>query len=480
VYLASFDARALRHESKDRQSRSADLEPISHSVGRFVQHLSIADIPRDVIDKAKLVLLDTLGVALASSTMDFGGMVTRVAQALGGSPESRLIGSRAKVAAANAVLANGTLAHGLDYDDTLEEAIVHTGCCAGMTALAVGEQVGAGGRLVLEAAIAGTEVMCKVGLVAPGKFHARGFHPTALCSTFGAAAAAGKLYGLAPAQWSDAFGLCGSQSSGIIEYLADGTWTKRLHPGWSAHGGVIATLLAREGFRGPATVFEGTHGFFRSFGGADEYRFEKLLELGKQWETPRLAFKSYPCGSISHPYMDCALKLRQKHAPAPEKIVEVVCRTAEGPVHRLWEPLAGKQRPVSSYGAKFSLPYSIAVMLVHGRAGLEEFTDEAIRDPAVLVLAQKVRYELDPTIDYPRHFSGHVKIRLDSGAVLEENQPHPRGGYEDPLAPAEVEDKFRANACLRLPAEKAESVVAAVRRLEELRAISSLTELLIP
>jgi len=456
------------------------VEPYSQAIGRFVHGLSIGDIPPSIQKKAKLVFLDTLGVALASSTMDFGGMVTRVAQALGGSPNSRLIGCANKVAAANAVLANGTLAHGLDYDDTLEEAIVHTGCCAGMTALAVGEEVGADGRSVLEAAVAGTEVMCKIGIVAPGKFHARGFHPTALCSTFGAAAAAGKLYGLELSQWTDAFGLCGSQSSGIIEYLADGTWTKRMHPGWAAHGGVIATLLAREGFRGPGKVFEGTHGFFQSFGGPAEYRFEKLLDLGKIWETPRLTFKSYPCGSISHPYMDCALKLKQKYAAAPEQIVEVVCRTAQGPVPRLWEPLADKQRPASSYGAKFSLPYCIAVMLIRGRAGLEEFTDNAIRDPSVLALAKKVRYELDPSIDYPRHFSGHVQMRLLDGRILEENQPHPRGGLEDPLPPEEIESKFRANAQLRLPPARVDQIMAAVNGLEELPKIASLTELLKP
>jgi len=456
------------------------VEPYSQAIGRFVGGLKLDDVPSAVVEKAKLVFLDTLGVALASSTMDFGAMVTRVAQKLGGAPQSTVIGSKNKVVAANAVIANGTLAHGLDYDDTLEEAIVHTGSCAWMTALAVGEEVNANGRAVLEAAIAGTEVLCKVGLVAPGKFHARGFHPTAICSTFGAAAAAGKLYGLTAPQWGDAFGLCGSQSSGIIEYLADGTWTKRLHPGWSAHGGVIATMLAQEGFRGPGKVFEGTHGFFHAFGGDNDYRFEKLTELGKAWEIPRLTFKSYPCGSISHPYMDCALKLKQKFSPAPEKIAGVVCRTAEGPVHRLWEPLADKQKPVSSYGAKFSLPYSIAVMLVRGRAGLDEFTEEAIRDPIVLGLAKKVRYTLDPTIDYPRHFSGHVKITLDDGTVLEENQPHPRGGLEDPLPPQEIEEKFRANARLALPAEKVERLFATARRLEELSAISALTDLLTP
>jgi 2-methylcitrate dehydratase PrpD len=231
------------------------MEPYSQAIANHIRNLRLERIPQEVVDKAKLIFLDTVGIALASSTMDFGQMLLKVAQKLGGNPESRLIGTPFKVAAANAVLANGTLAHGLDYDDTLEGAIVHTGCCGAITALAVGEEVQASGKNVLEAAIAGIEVLCKVGLVAPGKFHARGFHPTALCSTFGAAAAAGKLYRLQPAQWVDAFGVCGSQSSGIIEYLADGTWTKRFHPAWSAHGGIIATLLAREGFRGPATVF---------------------------------------------------------------------------------------------------------------------------------------------------------------------------------------------------------------------------------
>ena len=169
----------------------------------------------------------------------------------------------------------------------------------------------------------------------------------------------------------------------------------------------------------------------------------------------------------------------QKFSPAPDEIAEVVCRTAEGPVHRLWEPLADKQKPVSSYGAKFSLPFSIAVMLVRGRAGLEEFTDAAIADAAVLKVAAKVRYELDPTIDYPRHFSGHVKVTLANGQVLEENQPHPRGGLEDPLPPAEIDAKFRANARLALPAETGEKIIETVQRIESLKSIAELSELLL-
>ena len=454
------------------------MERYSEAVAAFVHGLALDKIPPEVREKTKLIFLDTLGIALASSTMDFGQMVLNVAGALGGQPRSRLIGTSSKVAAANAVMANGTLAHGLDYDDTLEEAIVHTGCCGVITALAVGEESGVGGKGVLEAAVAGIEVMCKVGLVAPGKFHARAFHPTALCAPFGAAAAAGRLNGLTVPQLMDAFGICGSQSAGIIEYLADGSWTKRLHPGWSSHGGVIAALLAQQGFRGPSSVFEGRQGFFRAFAGDDGHHFERLSELGKIWEIPRITFKSYPCGSISHPYMDCALRLRQSHSVRAEDIEEIVCRTAEGPVPRLWEPLKEKYLPATPYGAKFSLPYSIAVILVRGRAGLEEFAEKAIRDPQVLSLAEKVRYELDPTIDYPRHFSGHVKIRLKNGRILEENQPYPRGGLESPLPPAEIEEKFRANAGLALPKEKIEKIVATIRKLEELPAIGTLADML--
>ncbi|HWP60881.1 MAG TPA: MmgE/PrpD family protein [Candidatus Acidoferrales bacterium] len=454
------------------------MKSYSELLGSFATALQLEGVPPEVREKAKLIFLDTLGVALASSTMDFGLMALEVARSLGGPKASRLIGTRYRVHPANAVLANGTLAHGLDYDDTLEEAIVHTGCCAVTTALAVGEAVGASGRQVLEAAIVATEIMCKVGVVAPGRFHARGFHPTAICATFGAAGAAGRLYKLSVPQMMDAFGICGSQSAGIIEYLADGSWTKRMHPGWSAHGGIIAALLARAGFRGPATVLEGRHGLYRCFGGDGEYQWQRLEELGRAWEIPKIAFKSYPCGSISHPYMDCALRLREKHSVRPGDVEEIVCRTAEGPVPRLWEPIAEKRRPSTSYGAKFSLPYSIACMIARGRAGLQEFSEDAIRDPEILNLAAKVRYELDPAIDYPRHFSGHVKIRMKDGRIFEENQPHPRGGLEDPLPPEEIEGKFRANAALAVSRQRAEQIMTAVRNLEAVPAITDLSRLL--
>jgi 2-methylcitrate dehydratase PrpD len=176
--------------------------------------------------------------------------------------------------------------------------------------------------------------------------------------------------------------------------------------------------------------------------------------------------------------MDCALTLRRKHAIVPGQVEEIVCRTAEGPVHRLWEPLEQKRRPPTSYAAKFSLPFSIAVMLIRGKAGLEEFSEETICDPEILSVASKVRYELDPTIDYPRHFSGHVKIRLADGRILEENQPHPRGGWESPLPREEIEQKFRANARLALAAEKVDRIIDSVQKLEHLSSITALSDLL--
>ena len=437
---------------------------VARRYARFVLGLTGAGIPAPVTAKAAVLMLDTLGSCLASSREDFGRAVLDSAERLGGPPESTLIGTKTKTGAASAALANATLAHGLDFDDTREDAIVHTGCVAVTTALAVGEAVGASGRAVLEATIAGVELMCRVGLAVPGRFHARHFHPTSLTGSFAAAAVAGKLYHLNEDQLVHAFGICGSQAGGIIEYLADGSWTKRLHPGWAAHAGVAAVILARAGFTGPETVFEGAHGFYQAFaGGSEEATVDALLDtLGHQWELEQLTLKPYPCGSIAQPYMDCALRLREKHQIRPQDIASVSCRTAEGPVPRLWEPLAAKHRPANGYAAKFSLPYLLAVMFVKGRASLAEFTDEAVRHPAVLEVAGKVGYELDPTIDYPRQFIGRVAVRLRDGRQLEESQDHPRGGPDSPMSRDEVEAKFRGNASLAVPDAQASRVISLV------------------
>jgi 2-methylcitrate dehydratase PrpD len=443
---------------------------VARRLARFARRVRFDELPSAVVAQAQLLVLDTLGSCLASSTMDFGRAVLDTAEALGGRAESSLVGRPTRVASANAVLANGTLAHGLDFDDTREDAIVHTGCVAVTTALAAGEATDASGADVVEAVVAGVEAMCRIGLAVPGRFHARHFHPTSLTASFAAAVVAGKLGGLDEDQLVRALGICGSQAGGIIEYLGDGSWTKRLHPGWAAHAGIVATRLAASGFTGPERVFEGEHGFYAAFaGGHDPTRLEAEIEsLGRTWEILNLTYKPYPAGSIAHPYMDCAARLREKHAIVPETIAEIRCRTAEGPLPRLWEPLAAKHRPQNGYAAKFSLPYLLASMLVRGTAGLADFTDDAVRDERVLAVAGRVGYEIDPTIDYPRQFVGHVRIRLHDGRVLEERQDHPRGGPDSPLAPRDLETKFRGNAKLALADDAVEKVIEETGRLATL------------
>lgn len=446
-------------------------------LARFVLGLALDQVPPPVAATAALLVLDTLGNCLAACREDFGRAVLEVATALGGPPESTAIGGPARVAAANAVLANATLAHGLDFDDTREDAIVHTGCVAVTSALAAGEAVGARGREALEAGIAGVEVMCRVGLAVPGALHARHFHPTAVAASFGAAAAAARLHGLSEDELVQAFGICGSQAGGVIEYLADGSWTKRLHPGWGAHAGIVAALLGRAGFTGPATVLEGGHGLYAAFaGGHDAARLEVLLEsLGQTWELAQLTFKASPCGSIAQPYMDCALRLRERHGIRPGQVAVIRCRTAGGPVPRLWEPLAAKHAPPNGYAAKFSLPYLVAVILVKGRAGLAEFTDAAVVDDEVLRVARRVTNDLDASIDYPRQFVGDVEITLADGRVLRERQDRPRGGPDAPLSREDLEAKFRGNAALALSADQVE---LAVHGVNALAADAPLTELL--
>jgi 2-methylcitrate dehydratase PrpD len=439
-------------------------------------------VPAPALTKTADLVLDTLGNALAASCEPFGRSALEVAERLGGPAESALLGHPARVAAANAVLANATLAHGLDFDDTREDAIVHTGCVAVTTAVATGEATAASGAAVLEAVVAGVEVMCRVGLAVPGALHARHFHPTAVAGSFAAVAVAGKLYRLSEDQLVHAFGIAGSQAAGIIEYLADGSWTKRLHPGWAGHAGVVAALLARSGFTGPATVFEGEHGLYRAFaGGHDPARLDGLLDsLGRAWEVEQLTLKPYPCGSIAQPYMDCALRLREQYRLTGADVRAVTCRTAAGPVPRLWEPLGDKHAPPNGYAAKFSLPYLVGVVLVKGRAGLAEFTDDAARDEEVLRVARRVGYELDERIDYPRQFVGDVEIALADGRVVRARQDRPRGGPDLPMAPAEVQDKFRGNAGLRLPAAEVERVIHAVAGLAEAPDLGELIAALTP
>jgi 2-methylcitrate dehydratase PrpD len=287
--------------------------------------------------------------------------------------------------------------------------------------------------------------MCRLGLVAPKMVHKAGFHPTAVFGAMGAAAAVGRALRLNAGQLVDAFGIAGSMASGIIEYLAEGASTKRMHAGWAAQSGLRAALLARAGFSGPRTVFEGVHGFFHGFANMLPTDFSALIgDFGSRWVAQALAFKLYPCGTMTHPYIDCARRLGARLKA--DDVVDMVCDVGEGTVHRLWEPLAAKQAPNNGYAGKFSTPYCIATGFIRGNVGLADFTDVAVQEPAVVALARKVSYRIDPDNPYPNNFTGHIRATLRDGRVVEERQPHMRGGAHEPLTRKDIEAKFLLNA----------------------------------
>src|SRR6476659_6180166 len=311
---------------------------------------------------------------------------------------------------------------------------------------AIGERYRIDGKAALEGTVVGIELMCRLGLVAPKMVHKAGFHPTAVFGAMGAAAAVGKALKLARKQIVDALGGGRPMASGIIEYLAEGTWTKRMHAGWAAQSGMRAALLARAGFSGPRTVFEGSHGFFHGFANTTTGNFDAVAgDFGTPWLMQTLAFKLYPCGTMTHPYIDCARRLGA-HGIKLDDVTEMICDVDEGTVHRLWEPLAAKQSPRNGYAGKFSQPYCIAAGFIRGNVGLSDFSDEAVHEPAVVALAQKVSYRIDPDNPYPNNFTGHIRMTLRDGTVIEERQPHMRGGAHEPLSRQDIEDKFLLNA----------------------------------
>jgi 2-methylcitrate dehydratase PrpD len=385
------------------------------------------------------LVLDVIGLAVAARNEPYMGAAIDAWEDDG---PCTAIGHGRTLSAAGAAFVNGTAAHGEDFDDTFEGGPVHAGAVAVPAVLAACERHGRDGQAALLGIAVGAETLCRLSLVAPRLIHKAGFHPTAVLGAMGAAAGVCAALGLNRRQIVDALGIAGSMASGIIEYLAEGAWTKRLHPGWAAQAGLRAAMLARHGFVGPRTVFEGTHGLFNAFAHTAAADYRALVgDFGERWLIETLAFKPYPCGTMTHPYIDCARRLGGRGV-APAEITEMICEAGEGTVHRLWEPLADKQRPPNGYAGKFSQPYCIARGFVRGSVGLDAFTDEAVRDPAVIEVAGKVRYVVDPDNPYPRAFTGHIRMELNDGRVLEERQPHMRGGAQEPLTAAEIEEKF--------------------------------------
>ena len=405
--------------------------------------LDVSRLPQGVRRKCEDLLVDIVGLAVTARHEDY---VKATLAACDDDGPCTAIGHARTLTAAGAAMVNGTAIHGEDFDDTFEGGPVHAGAVIVPAVLAACERHKLGGNAALLGIAVGVETLCRLGLVAPTLTHKAGFHPTAVFGAIGAAAGVGAALKLTRRQLVDALGTAASMASGIIEYLAEGAWTKRLHPGWSAQSGLQAALLGRAGFNGPRTVFEGVHGFFHAFAHTTKGDYDALIgDFGKKWVTETLAFKAYPCGTMTHPYIDCARALAARGVKADD-VVEMVCEVGEGTVHRLWEPLAAKQRPANGYAGKFSTPYCIAAGFVRGNVGLGDFADAAVHDPKVLALAAKVHYRIDPNNPYPKNFTGHIRATLRDDSVVEQRQPYMRGGAQEPLSRADIEEKFLLNA----------------------------------
>jgi 2-methylcitrate dehydratase PrpD len=438
---------------------------VAEVLANKIKSIDATKLPAAVRRTCEDLLVDVSGLCVAARREDY------VKAAMAGWDEEgpcTAIGHARTMSAAGAAFVNGTAAHGEDFDDTFEGGPVHAGAVIVPAVLAACERYNPHGPSALLGIAVGAETMCRLSTVAPTLTHKAGFHPTAIFGAVAAAAAVGTALKLDARQLVDALGTVGSMASGIIEYLAEGAWTKRLHAGWAAQSGLRAALLARAGFVGPRTVFEGVHGLFHGFANTSKGDYEAVTgDFGGRWVTETIAFKPYPCGTMTHPYIDCARRLAAKGVRA-EDVKEMVCEVGEGTVHRLWEPLAAKQRPANGYAGKFSTPYCIAAGFVRGNVGLGDFSGAAVRDPSVIALASKVRYQIDPKNPYPKNFTGHIRARLNDGRVIEERQPHMRGGAHEPLTRADIEEKFMLNAAHGgWSAERAKEALAVMRGLYE-------------
>jgi 2-methylcitrate dehydratase PrpD len=416
---------------------------VAETLAAKIAALKPGALPASTTRKCEDLLIDIVGLCVTARNEDY------VRSSMAGCDDDgpcTVIGHQRTLTAAGAAFVNGTAAHGEDFDDTFEGGPVHAGAVIVPAVLAACERHNPDGRMALTGIAVGTEVLCRLSLVVPKAVHKAGFHPTAIFGAMGAAAGVGAALGLNSKQIVDALGIAGSMAGGIIEYLAEGAWTKRMHAGWAAQSGLRAALLAKAGFVGPRTVFEGVHGLFHGFAHTTKGDYDALTgDFGTGWVTDTLAFKPYPCGTMAQPYIDCAKRLAARGIAAGD-ISEILCEVAEGTVHRLWEPLADKQRPRNGYSAKFAVPYLLATGFVQGGVGLGAFTESAVRDENVLALAAKVKFVIDPDNPYPNNYTGHIKATMKDGSVVEERQPYLRGGAQEPLTRQDVTDKFALNA----------------------------------
>jgi 2-methylcitrate dehydratase PrpD len=452
---------------------------LASQLAAWVSRLRYDDLPKDVVDSTKLRILDVLGLALAGAETRFGRAIRRGATAISPPGPCRIVGSGDKVGVTSAAFANAALPQALEYDDTHNESIVHMSSPSVAAALALSETRPISGRdLILSVAIS-NEVACRVGVVAPGQFHRRGFHPTGLFSPFGIAYGTGKLLGLGAEALAYAAGTCGSFAAGVLECWVDGTDTKFLHSGWAAQSGLSAAVFAAAGVTGPPKIFEGRFGLFASHlqDQAAPKRLERVVDgLGMHWESRYSSFKPFPAAHVLHPYISAILRLRDGGL-RPADVARIECPVAEFNVSIVCEPVEEKRAPASQAHCRVCLQYTIAEALYCGKLGRDAYADRNRLNPEILALARTVDYSVDPDFPGPGRFKGAVRVTLKDGRVLTEVEEYNRGSAENPMSEAELLAKFNDNAGSVLTADERDRLAREIGRTENLSDASALVSL---
>lgn len=436
-----------------------NMPPIAQTLAGFAHDLRYEDIPEDARERAKHLMLDGIGIAFASHHYPFANTIFAGIHAVAGNGDCPVIGRRERLPLRDSVLMNGALVHGLDYDDTHMNGIVHATAGCFPTAFGAAVHADAHGKDLLTAYVAGMEVAIRIGAAAKGGFHDRGLHPTGLTAHFAGALIAGKLFGLDAAQLAAAQGVVGSTASGSQEFLTEGAWNKRLHPGWGGFAGITAARLCQHGFVAPSLPYEGRFGLFPSYlAGLDVDYAALTADLGSRWETPEMAIKPYPTCHFTHGAIESALKIRETHGIDPAGIARIRAFVPGPTLGIVAEPAASKKRPQSDYEAKFSTQYLMGCCFARGRVGLQELDDEARNDPAILEIAAKTDAEADPRSAYPTYFSGGVAVTLQSGEEFVHHERVNLGAGDRALSNEQIVEKFMDNMALTTDAARAARV----------------------
>lgn len=431
---------------------------------------SFRDLPPKLISDSKTLVADYLGVAIAGSQTDSGAIAAHFANEAGGKSESTLIGHAGRVPAIHAAFANAIGSHSIELDDVDVLALFHFSPPIVSAALAVAERENSSGEDFIAAVALGCEMMARVSAAANNSLRDRGYHTTPTCGVFGATVAAAHLLKLDRDRMVSAFGLAGAQASGLMEMYGP-SMQKRFNPGPAARNGVTAAMMAKLGFTGAATIFDGERGFLRAF--TDKFDLGELTNgLGKDYPV-YMEYKAYSCARPIHNAIDCALNIRKE---MKEPIANVSAITMQR--HSDWAKYHLNTRPKTYHEAQVSLPYSTAVALIEGNALLPQYQNEKLSDPEILRLSQMMEIVVDDSL--PRGVSCLMTLKTTGGAVLKSQVDHPRGSIENPMSPADMSNKAHMLGDNVIGRDNIDAVIEQAQNMERLLSLSEIMKLTVP